>query len=552
MMRKKLVVLINPLEKSIQLDLISSRHFMPRYGTIAIATALKNAGYNVKVFCEFCGSKIDWKNVYSADYICFSLLSFCSFKGYKYADMIKKKYNTPIIFGGSHASVLPEDCLKHCDFVVRNEGEETLIDLLNVLENDGDPKKVKGISYKDEREKIIHNPNRNFMKSFDSAIDPSLIGGYRPLKFRDKIKNFLLNKPVSHMPVIQTSRGCPYNCTFCFARRELGNKYRTKNINFVIQDMKNTMRIFKNNYFLIVDNDFTINREHTKKLLRKIIKEFDSQLHFSVFARIEISDDIELLELMRKAGVDMVMIGVESLNEKTLIEFNKKQTVEKIKNSIKIIRSCGLQILPCIVFGSENDTLDSIRSAVKFCLNQDFKQICFYPVYDFPTQTKVLGTPQLFPDYRFIHMDWRFFTGNFVIHYPKKIKPSTLQKEIIDAYKKFYSRKKTLKRIIKYGDVNEIDRFYSMKLIIKTMEQYARLLEVYEDGLYDENDNLMEKKLHDRPTSNKIPFKKNGVVFAEEIFDFLFKCVTKISIIPITLKSSHHKKIIAGLCAKDN
>jgi anaerobic magnesium-protoporphyrin IX monomethyl ester cyclase len=511
------VAIVVPLERSEQLDQFSPFFIMPRYGPMAIATKLKNCGYELRVFSEFARSNIDYDYVLSSDYICFSLMSFCATKGYAIADEIRKKVDKPIIFGGCHASVLPEDCLEHCDYVVRNEGEETLVDLLDAIQKGSDLRSVRGISYKDENGAMFHNQAREFMQDIDYPVDMTLLHDYEPTDL-DPLEQYVKYGSVVYHP-LQTSRGCPHNCAFCHTPRDLGTRYRMKSIDTVITDIRNA----RSKVFIFVDTDFTLNRVRTKQLLERMIKEFDGKLHITAFSRIEVSQDVELLTLMKRAGVKLLYLGIESIDEDTLRAYNKGQDFRKIDECVGVIHSCGIHTIATFMFGSDHDTAQTLEETVDYAIEKGFSNIALFPVYDFPTQARVIQAPQMFPDNRFIHNDWRFFNANFVIHYPKRMKPSTLQRGIMDGYLKFHSWRRALfprywflglplllARPLRFyprhypGIHFLVDeevfgllgrRLFLLRPIMKTMRKYVRVLERFEEGLYDEDERLIEEKL---------------------------------------------------------
>jgi radical SAM superfamily enzyme YgiQ (UPF0313 family) len=499
---EKRVALISPLEESPPLEGFSRIMNLPRYGTTSVATAIRDAGYEVRVFSEYVRSEIDWDYVLDADYVCFGTLSSSSLKAYEMADLIKLKRQIPVIFGGSHASVLAEDCLGHCDYVVRNEGEAAVLELLKTLDDGRNVGDIKGISYKDEHGRIIHNPDREFMTDIDRVPDISLVENYRPISFMDNVRYYLRKKRFHvNAQILQTSRGCPNKCSFCFGRVELGSKYRMRSIESIIRDIKNKIKILKTTWFYVVDNEFTINRKRTRELLNRLIEEFGGRLQLLVFARIEICQDEELLELMKKAGVYRIYLGIESINDNSLKEYNKRQTLDDIKKSIRTIYSYGLEIFASLVLGSDQDTKQSIRDTFTFLVKYNVHAICVLSIYDFPYKEKTLGIPQVFPDNRFIHNDWRFYNGNFVIHYPKQMKPSTLQQELINGTRRFYSKMRRLKALFFKGKIDYFTQVYSLKPVLETMDKYMACLKKYEHGLYDENEILIEEKLpkNDQP-----------------------------------------------------
>jgi len=491
----KSVALISPLEQNPPLEGFSRLINLPRYGTVSVATALAQAGYRVRVFSEFVRAEIDWTFVFNADYVCFSLLSYCARRGYEMAAMVRGRSRAPIIFGGSHASVLPEDCLQYCDYAVRNEGEETIVELLRRLDRGESVSDVQGISYRDGDRRPVHNPNRPFMKDIDQIPDTSLVENYRPLTTLDMATNLLRHRRLwVNAQVLQTSRGCPHQCTFCFARVELGNQYRMRGIESVIADIKHKLDYLRTDWFYVVDNEFTVNRKRTRELLERIIQEFGGRLRMLVFARIEVSEDEELLALMKRAGVYRIYLGIESINDRTLSAYQKRQTKKEVENSLETIYRHDLEVFASLVLGSDHDTAETIQETFSFLIQREVHAICMLSLYDFPTKTRCLGIPQVLPDHRFIHHDWRFYNGNFVIHYPRQMRPSTLQRELIDGTRRFYSTPRVLGQLAR-GKVDYLAQAVSLRPVLATMERYAAVLQRYEMGLYDDHEVLLEEKL---------------------------------------------------------
>jgi radical SAM superfamily enzyme YgiQ (UPF0313 family) len=471
---------------------MSALYIMPRYGTIAIATTLKNAGYEVRVFSEFIRAGIDWDYVYRSDFICFALMTFSAKRGYQLAQEIKEKTAVPIIFGGAHPTVLPEECLQYCDYVVRGEGDATIIELLDCLKNGRPVNAAAGISFRGPGGKIIHNPKREFLKNIDVPQDVSLLQGYGEIE--GKIYG---GNPAVHLQVIQTSRGCPFNCKFCVAPEELGTNYRTKSIATVLNDMENGIAVTKSKSFMIVDNEFTIKKKRTGDLLKAIIEKYGDSLNLIVFARTEIGRQPQILKLMKEAGVKMLFLGIESVNEDTLKFYKKRQTLEEVKRNVRHIHAAGIHTMGSTILGSDYDTLEKIRNSADFFIENDFNHAHFYSLYEIPTKQKILGLEQIFPDNRFIHHDWRFFSSAFVIHYPKYMKPSTLQKIIIENYNTFYSiKRRSVEDPLKGTAFGRgLFKLFMVNPEMRVAEKYIPFLQELEAGLYDGNEHLIESRL---------------------------------------------------------
>ena len=478
----KNIVIICPYEGRIPLQVTSYRAFMPRYGMLTVADALKREGYDVKVYCEFSGSRINWQNVYAADVVCFSLMSFASLRGYMFAEKVRAHCDAPIIFGGTHASVLPENCLGYCDYVVRNEGERTIVALLDALKNGGNVTAVKGISYRNAAGKIVHNPDGEFLKKLDLIGDPGCVNGYSKRSIGFYMKDMFLNGvPRFNIAVTQASRGCPLKCTFCFAKNELGNEYRKRDPELVLREIEISMKKLGTKFVFFADNDFALDREHTLAILRLLEQRFHGDLDYFFFTRIFIAKDQELMEAVQRAGRACIGIGIESVEPETLKYFRKPQNLDDIYECLEIFGGYKVKLQLLFVFGADTDNVGSIQKALDLALRFRVYNWGFCSIYDFPTRGKVLGVPQTIPDHRFIHRDWRFYSGNFVVHYPRWIPPSVLQKDMSDAYRKFYG-------------VNR-SAFYQYHPIQATYKYYIPFLRKVEDGLYYRDGSLREELL---------------------------------------------------------
>lgn len=459
------------------------------WGLPLLGTILKQRGYDARVFFEIV-KPIDWDFVYSSQAVGFQTLACTAHRTFDFIRRIKANNERAVtVIGGTIPTALPEDMLRRCDFVVRQEGDETLPDLLDALQTGRDLRHIQGISYKVGESQVIHNPDRPMVQNIDIIPDLSVVHGWRELN-RWK----LLLRARLQMHTVQTSRGCPFSCSFCIVPMMFNPcTYRVRSIESVIQEIKGKIADSDCRRFMFVDNCFGARRRHAKALLRRIIQE---GIEFSCFAfcRLDIYKDPEFLALLKQAGFGPLFIGFESFNDSTLQSFEKRQTAAHIIKAIAAIKEHGLRISGSFIIGSDDDTVDSIRATIDSAIRHGIDNINIFPLSAMPSRG-----PQPIPRKRFILLDYDFGSGNYVTMFPKQMKPSTLQKEYIRAYRRF-NNFRTAWRAIRQGNpkagVERFAAYLAHQAIIEDIERrYLPLLYEVEEGLYDERERLIEHKL---------------------------------------------------------
>ena len=458
----------------------------PEYGMPVVATVVRNAGYDVKAYVEHIGP-IQWDDVVKSDVVCFHAFSSTMPKTIEYINKIKEtRPDMPIIIGGTHASVMSRDTLQYCDVVVRKEGDVTLPELLAEMQNGGDLSKVAGITYWDDGE-VKNTPDRPFAQEFETIPDLELIHGYLNWPRWKLLKNLKMR-----WQLLQTSRGCPYDCSFCIAPRELGRGYRLRSIDSIIEDIKYQQNLVGSKYFFIVDNHFTVNRQRTKDLLNRIIEE-KIDWYGICFTRMEVARDEEVLRLLKKAQINTLYMGLESFDNSVLKLLNKAQTQEGLRKSLAAIKSHGLRVLGSFVMGCDEDTVETIRSTIDSAIEVDIDYVALFPLSGYPEY----NSPNIKIN-RFFLPSWDRLDGTFVMFLPKNMKPSTLQREINRAYAKFYGPRQILRRFAE-GDIwcglKRIAYSYWAWEIRRSTKKWIKYLESVEAPYYDENEKLIEEKL---------------------------------------------------------
>ena len=262
-----------------------------------------------------------------------------------------KERGIPVILGGMHITALPTSLAPNVDIGVIGEGEETFVELVNILLKHGEFNKdilktVKGIVYRDNGRFVI-TPDRPPIPSFDDIPHPkrSLIGYEK----RD---------------YIFTARGCQYKCVFCICARHWGN-IRYMSVDRVVEELgeliENGVEIIRFN-----DDNFVGNKERLRKLAERIIeKGYHKRARFSCWAR---SNNIteEVVQLLKSMNFVAVVMGLESGSEKVLRYLKGNVTVEDNWTAIELLKDAGIQASGDFIIGAPQETEQEMMETYDF------------------------------------------------------------------------------------------------------------------------------------------------------------------------------------------
>lgn len=269
-----------------------------------------------------------------------------------------KELGKVTILGGIFATQNRDYCLSYSevDYVISGEGEQALLGLLHVLNRGTHPKELKdvqGLSYKVDS-KIVHNKRGKLLEEI-SGITPevySLIDLSSYAKFVS-----------AHM---MATRGCPYGCNFCSLKSMWYKTYRVRPVKDVVQEM----RFLKEAGFKRVhlkDETLTVDPTYAKSLFAEIKNE-NLDMGIKIKSRIDGITDEDLLILMRKAGVDCIHFGVETVSDDLLAKVQKggKITGEMIKANLTRVLDAGFRINPVFLLGIPSQTGRDLDLVVSF------------------------------------------------------------------------------------------------------------------------------------------------------------------------------------------
>ena len=307
------------------------------------------------------------------DYIMCEITTSTLYYDFNTIKQIKNKFpDIKIIVGGTHATILPGDVLNECpsiDFIVRQEYDFTVPELINTLNNNNPLDNVKGISYKEDDE-IIHTPNCDLT---DLNKLPFVSKVYQKYLNVDDYAYAFAQKP---MIQIVASRGCPNQCNFCSYPSTMGGRlYRTRSVvdladefEYIIKQMPEIKEIF------IEDDTFTVNQKRVREFCDEIIRR-NLKPVWSCNTRVDLT--FETMSKMREAGCRLLVCGYESGNQKVLDETRKGITLDQSRAFAKNARKLGIRVFGCFMIGLKGDNLETIRETYEFA-KEVYPDMCFF------------------------------------------------------------------------------------------------------------------------------------------------------------------------------
>lgn len=349
----KPVLLIFPGKKT-------SQPIMP-LSVLALAAYLREHGMDVEVLDTRLN---DYEDVDFSRYLLVGLSVTFGERvrvAYEISKYIKKKLPQMIIvWGGQLPSFSPEVVCGSglVDIVVRNEGEETLLKLAKCLSTGKSLDKVRGVTLK-KNGKIISNPDRPF-------LDMNAL----PLPAYDLIdvKQYTEQKDGSNRISMETSRGCPHNCTYCFSPQMYKCTWRAKNAGNVVKEIKQLISRFSVNNFFFWDSNFFVDKKRVLGICKNIRKS-GIKIRWSAYARADYISkytDNEML-LMKQGGLCFLSLGAESGSQHILDSLNKNLKVDDIKIAVSKCAKHGIGCSFSFMVGMPNETFDDIKQTIRFC-----------------------------------------------------------------------------------------------------------------------------------------------------------------------------------------
>jgi len=399
----------------------------PMLGPITLASVLDEKGFDVQVYNENISGPLPenrgaYAEICSADVIGISIMTPTARRGYALAQQLRRDApRATLVFGGIHASMVPEEALKYGDLVVCGEGELVIED----------------IAAGRVREGIIRAPR---MEDLDAlpTLNHSLMRDF------EKVLAVARKKRLYELPVM-TSRGCPHGCTYCTVTQMFGRRVRRQSVERVMRDLEHYHRLGYRHLFFYDDN-FTADRDWSRRLLRQMEPlgmRFNAQVRvdFPWADRSRSRRDEDLLKAMKAGGCNLLFIGYETIDEATAQQWHKgyrgnSSLRQRLKEDTQVLHDQGFWIHAMFVMGPQHtrSVADQIVNFARECQLESL-QISILTPFPGTEEYRSQQANLLLKDYP---GDWDYYDAAHCVYSNAEMGLEGLQRAVYDAHDRFY------------------------------------------------------------------------------------------------------------------
>ena len=423
---------------------VMGEYLPPPYGIIQLAAFLEQRNKDVEIEILDCNAQqVDWNGLEkhiassSPDIVASSSLATCNTYAVVRALETAKKVNPDIltITGGQHFTATAKESLEtypEIDVIVRGEGEETLTELVTNAKRKPAFSRIKGISFRHKGE-IINSPLRPLIENLEELPYP----GYHLVKNIVHKYRFaaMASRDVPYA-LVEGSRGCPYECTFCTQWRHWQGKWRLKSAKRVADEIEFCYENFGSRFIWLTDDNFGAG-SRPSDLAEEIIKRgIADDLTWFVQARCDdIVKNKEALPQLRRSGLNWVLLGVENSESSTLQSFRKGIIPEDARLAVKLLKENDIFAHTMFIIGERKDTGQSIGRLRAFVEELDPDFSLFAVLTPFP------GT-QIFEEANrngwIEDCNWSHYDMVHAIMPTETLSVKQVQEELYECYRSFY------------------------------------------------------------------------------------------------------------------
>jgi len=285
---------------------------------------------------------------------------------YKYAKWLAKtirqhKPQVTIMAGNMVSTAHPQLLLENSDvdIAVVDEGEVTTSQLAAAISSGRGPAGIKGILYK-EQGQVVKNPPRERITDLDSIPFPA----WDLFPMETYLNNSTQSPSTFGLRKINifSTRGCPYDCTFC--SRPFGRRVYRRSPDNIIEEIRQLKKRYRAEFIYFCDDLFLSDKKWATEVCQRLVSE-KLDVKWSASGRVNLVD-FELLKKMQRSGCVELGYGFESGSQAVLDGMNKRVTVKQAQEAISATRAAGIRVTGSFIFGMPGETLESINETLGF------------------------------------------------------------------------------------------------------------------------------------------------------------------------------------------
>jgi anaerobic magnesium-protoporphyrin IX monomethyl ester cyclase len=294
-----------------------------------------------------------------------SLCTAFIYDGMNAASLIKTIHpKSIIIMGGEHPSFMAEETLRDClaiDYICVGEGEVTLTEFLRAVEKkEQDFSKILGLAYLNEKGEFVYTGDRPFIEDLDTLPMPA----YHLANMEHPYVN--LPSESKRGLVVNFSRGCTWDCTFCSESAFYKKTWRMRSPKLVADELELLKEKYNRDTFYVGDNTFNVTKEQGVGFIEEMLKRKTNQ-HFWLQSRADlILRDEDLLDGFREAGVYQFMMGLEYHSDSVLKDVRKRLSVEQARKAMELLKEHRLMVMATLLIDHWEETEEDRRAFLKF------------------------------------------------------------------------------------------------------------------------------------------------------------------------------------------
>ncbi len=338
----------------------------------------------------------------STDLVAISVETYTARRAYQIASEYRQR-GVPVVMGGFHATLCPEEVSQYAEAVVIGEAEEVW-------------------------NTVLIDAERGTLKPYYKASQ------HAPLTGSKFDRSIYSSKKYLPLTLVESGRGCQYKCDFCAVQSFSKNTHTVRPPDEIIAEIK---RIKRKPLIFFVDDNFAINRQHTRELLHALIP---LNIRWVSQTSIDVAYDEDLMQLMVESGCQGVLIGLESLNIKNLNTMKKSVNLMKgdLEQALVNLRRKKIRLYTTFVFGYDEDTVESFEKTVQFAKQHKFFLAAFNHLVPFPgtpLYTRLEDEGRLLYDKWWLKEDYGFYMVPFQ---PAHMTPERLERGCVNSRIEYY------------------------------------------------------------------------------------------------------------------